>query len=91
MVCKKRVKKKISILVPFQSQEAWRLADWYWLRKFWKEYLPHAEIIVGKDHKSQKRWYRPTPLPFSKTAAVNNAFKKSTGDVILILGIWVIV
>ncbi len=82
---KKPVETRISILVPFQSTEAWRLNVWHWEHRYIKDHLPTAEIIVGTDPKSQKKFWRPNPKPFSKTAAVNNAFKRSHGDVIVIL------
>ena len=82
---KKKVKKKISLLVPFQTNEEWRVDDWRWLHHYWREFLPHAEIIIGRDKKSKKKWYCSKVLPFSKTAAVNNAFSRSSGDIIVIL------
>lgn len=47
--------------------------------------MPHAELIIGRDKASEKHWYRKHPPTFSKTAAVNDAFKRSHGDIIVIL------
>ena len=68
---------KISLLVPFRdnSPNQSRLKVWSWLLQFWKNELPDAEIVMGDDDGK----------PFSKTCAVNDAFKKSTGDIIVIL------
>lgn len=68
--------KGISLLVPFRDDHGkGRLDNWIWLRKYWEHFLPEAEIIEG-DSPGE---------PFSKTCAINTAFKKSTGDVIILL------
>lgn len=75
---KPKVEEKISILVPFSSKEPHRVANWAWLASYLKRNWPAGvpmEIIVG-DSKS---------IPFCKTAAVNGAFSKATGDIIVIL------
>ena len=82
---KKPVRTKISILVPFQSEDAWRLSTWYWVQRYLKDALPEAEIIIGVDPESKKKRRKSKQKPFSKTTAVNRAFKKSHGDVIVIL------
>jgi glycosyltransferase involved in cell wall biosynthesis len=73
-------REQISILVPFRPDNAYREAVWDWLRAYWEHELPDAEIIIGHDHES-----REGNRPFSKTAAVNNAFRRSHGDIIVIL------
>jgi glycosyl transferase family 2 len=65
----------IVLLVPFRSDGAIRTRTWDWLRKYWEHFLPDAEIIMGCDDHS----------PFIKTAAVNDAFRRSHGDIIVIL------
>lgn len=69
----------ISLLVPFRclNPEDPRARNWAWLRKFWENQLPGAEVIVGED----KRY----DLPFSKSVAVNDAARKATGDVFVII------
>lgn len=65
----------ISLLVPFQSDSGRRAETWEWLKQYWAYELPYAELIVG-GYKHR---------PFSKTTAVNEAARKATGDIIVIL------
>jgi hypothetical protein len=66
---------KISLLVPFRNDNENRVRIWHWLRKYWHNHLPEAEIIQGHD-----RHY-----PFSKATAVNNAAKHALGRVYVII------
>ena len=84
-MCKRRVRKQITLIVPFQAKDRIRQRVWAWLRQYWKWHLPDAEVIVGRDPKSKKRWWRKHPETFSKTAAMNRAFRKSHGDIIVII------
>jgi hypothetical protein len=71
----KRKGSGISLLVPFTSDSPRRTQTWEWLQRYWKNELPGAQIIVaGNDH-----------VPFCKTAAVNTAWRRARGDVIVIL------
>jgi predicted glycosyltransferase involved in capsule biosynthesis len=72
---RKRIEKKISLLVPFKTDGAEREANWQWLKCFWESAMPDAEVIVESDD----------GIPFCKTAAVNRAFARSRGDIIVIL------
>ena len=81
----RRVERRISLLVPFQTDEWFRVQSWKWLEEYWRIHLPDAEIIIGKDRESHRTWYRRHPKPFSKAVAVNEAFKRSHGDIIVIL------
>ena len=81
----RRCRQQISIIVPFQSKEPSRRKNWRWLKRYWKAHLPEAEVIIGKDRKSQRRLWRRHPRPYSKTTAVNKAFRKAHGDIIVIL------
>ncbi len=65
----------ISLLVPFHEDDADRGAVWGWLLAYWRTRLPDAELIVADNFE----------VPFCKTAAVNDAFKRSRGDIIVIL------
>jgi hypothetical protein len=65
----------ISLLVPFLSDHAERERNWLWLEEYWQHVLPGAEIIVAPNY----------DRPFCKSKAVNDAFRQSTGDVIVIL------
>lgn len=72
---KKKHHKKISLLVPFRADDEGRQRNWDWLRKYWAEELPEAEIVIGKDRRH----------PFSKTVAVNHAAKRAHGDFFVIM------
>jgi hypothetical protein len=68
----------VSILVPFRDDNAvGRGVNWAWLRKYWAHELPAAQIVVGTDDGQ----------PFSKTTAVNHAFRLSSpaNDVIAMI------
>jgi len=66
----------ISLLVPFRAPPGSdRERSWTWLRDYWKHELPGAEIIVGTN----------SQVPFSKTAAVNDAASRATGDIYVVL------
>jgi glycosyltransferase involved in cell wall biosynthesis len=66
---------KISILIPFSSEDKIRKRSFKWLLKYWKHELPDAEIIIGKSNSEI----------FCKSEALNNAFKESTGKVIVVM------
>jgi len=64
----------ISLLVPYRNDGGeGRRDNWDWLRQYWEHTLPEAEIILGDAPGN----------PFSKTCAINAAFRKSTGDVLV--------
>ena len=52
---------------------------WQWLEKYWRYHLPGIEIVVGRDFRSENEG-----LVYSKTSAVNEAFSRCTGDIIVI-------
>lgn len=66
---------KISLLIPFSSKDPLRLRSLEWLLEYWKHELPHAEIIIGRSRSKI----------FCKGEALNNAFKKSKGKVVVIM------
>lgn len=72
---KKREQPKISLLIPFSSKDPYRRKSFKWLLEYWNNELPEAEIIIG--HSNSK--------VFCKGEALNNAYKKSTGKVLVIL------
>ena len=80
-----KVRKQISLLVPLGGCEIWRILDWAWLRAYWEWHLPDAEIVIGRDRRSDRHWWRPKPPAFSKACAINDAFRRSHGDIIVIL------
>lgn len=65
-------KPEISILIPFRDNGT-RKAQREWLHQRWLKLFPSAEIIVAEDDGLD---------PFSKTIAVNNAYKQSSSDII---------
>lgn len=65
----------VSVLVPFRDEPGTtRKASWQWLRKRWKATFGNFQIVIGKD----------TGTPFSKTTAVNDAYTRAKGDVLVI-------
>lgn len=66
---------KISILIPFSTKDTYRRKVFKWVLKYWKNELPDAEIIVGRSHSK----------PFCKNEALNDAFRRSTGKVIVMM------
>jgi Glycosyl transferase family 2 len=67
--------KGISLLIPYRADSLRRDQTWRWLKRYWRSQLPGAEMIIGSND----------GIPFCKTAAVNNAFQHSHGDIIVIL------
>ena len=85
MAKRKHPTQQISIIVPFGGTDHARLRAWDWLFIYLRDHLPEAEIIIGRDKSSERRCWRKHPRPFSKARAVNNAFKRTHGDIIVIL------
>ena len=73
----------ISILVPFlcPDETNQRAKNWAWLKKYWAAQLPGAEIIMGEDRVAMN----DPSIPFSKSAAVNDAASKAKGDVFVVV------
>lgn len=66
---------KISLLIPFSSKDPVRKRNFKWLLKYWERELPDAEVVIGKSHSKI----------FCKGEALNNAARKATGKVLVIL------
>ena len=66
----------VSILVPFRPERRndIRIKHWAWIKKRWEHVLPEAEIVEGTTD----------AVPFSKSQAVNDAFHRSSGDLLII-------
>lgn len=65
----------ISILFPFEPRGGIRQENYEWLWEFYRNALPGAQIVTeGYPH-----------LPFNKSAAVNAAAERATGDILAIL------
>jgi len=65
----------ISVIVPFRSDGTERQEIWDWLQRFYEWRLPEAQFLVGTDDGT----------PFSKTMAVNEAARRASGDIYVIL------
>ena len=63
-----------SILIPFRDDDHSRMRTFTWIERRWQHLMPEAEICIGTD----------TGTPFSKTAAVNDAYTRSTGDTLIV-------
>ena len=74
----KQAGRGISVLVPFNGDQD-RQVVWRWLRRYWEYHLPGIEIIMGHDRRHER-----DGAVFSKTCAINDAFRRCTGDVIVI-------
>lgn len=70
---------KVSILVPLRAERGpvgdERLRNWAWLEARWRNHFPEFEIVIGVDDGR---------APFSKTQAVNDAYSRSTGDMLVL-------
>ena len=66
---------KISLLIPFSSKDKMRKKTLKWLIEYWKYELPDAEIVIG----------RSTSKVFCKGEALNDAVRRSTGRVLVII------
>ncbi len=66
---------KISILIPFSTTCPIRQKSFKWLLAYWRHELPHAEIIIG----------RSSSKIFCKGEALNDAARRATGKVFVIL------
>jgi len=72
---------KISILIPFYSDNKDRKKAFKWVKRYWKYELPHAEVIVGRDRK----WWECKHTVFCKNKALNDAVSRSRGKVLVIM------
>ena len=81
MLYLKRRGRGISLLIPFQSTDRQRRENVEWLKKYWHAQLPGAEIIIGQDRVS----LADPQIPFSKSAAVNDAARRANGDIFVIV------
>ena len=81
MLYLKRRGRGISLLIPFQSTDRQRRENVEWLKKYWHAQLPGAEIIIGQDRVS----LADPQIPFSKSAAVNDAASRANGDIFVIV------
>ncbi len=67
---------QVSLLVPHRAEEGTpRDRNWQWCRERWLAAHPDWELVVHPGDDVE---------PFSKTTAVNEAFKRSSGDVLVV-------
>jgi len=81
-IFKRRLGYGISILVPFHcpDKKNQRAKNWEWLKRYWEYHLPEAQIVMGEDRQAIA-----DNTPFSKSVAVNDAARKATGDIFVIV------
>lgn len=65
---------KVSVLIPFRSDNGCRDEIWSWIKKRYEILMPQAEICVGYSNIE----------PFCKSEAINNAAKLATRDIFII-------
>ena len=65
----------ISLLVPFRDDAGGRAKALNWLVRYWLAGMPRCEVVIGNDDH----------VPFCKTGAVNDAFRRSAGDIVVIM------
>jgi hypothetical protein len=66
---------KVSLLIPFSTNDPSRKANFEWLLEYWNKELPDAEIVIGKCRSEI----------FCKAEALNDAARRSKGKVLVIL------
>jgi hypothetical protein len=64
----------VSVLMPFRD-DGNRLEVKNWVEAWWRKVLPNAEFVFGEDDGE----------PYSKATAVNDAFMKSSGDILVVV------
>ncbi|TFB14288.1 glycosyltransferase [Filobacillus milosensis] len=66
--------KKVSVIIPIGLNDQPREQLFHWVKKYYEIMFPHVELCIGAlDEK-----------PFSKGKAINEAVKKSTGEILVI-------
>jgi len=68
---------KVSVLVPYRTEETIRIDNWFYCWRWWNAFFPHNyefEICIGSDNDGD----------FNRSRARNEAFEKSSGDILII-------
>lgn len=65
---------ELSVLIPYRSDGGQRGKIFEWILRRYEEILPEVEICVGDDDSE----------PFNRSRARNNAYAKSTRDILLV-------
>ena len=66
---------EVSFLIPFQFDSGPREASFHWIKRYTENMFPGAEICIGES----------STIPFNKSKAVNNAAKRATRDILVLL------
>jgi hypothetical protein len=70
---------RVSILVPLRPEDGpegeHRVKAWRFVERQWRRMYPNAQIVIGDDDGGE---------PYSKSNAVNDAYRKSSGDVLVV-------
>lgn len=65
----------LSIIIPFKSDGEDRERNWNWLKKRYEILMPEAELCIDERNTT----------PYCKSAAINDAVRKSTREIILVV------
>lgn len=65
----------ISVLIPYKAADEYREKNFLWVKNRYETIMPNAEICIGEYNGE----------PFSKSIAINNAAKKATRDIFIIV------
>lgn len=65
----------LSIIIPFKTDHADREKNWKWLKKRYETLMPDAELCIDERIET----------PYCKSASINDAVRKSTREILLIV------
>ncbi|OXX84297.1 hypothetical protein AVM15_05240 [Paraclostridium benzoelyticum] len=65
----------LSIIIPFKPDNGDRERNWNWLKKRYEALMPDAELCIDERNET----------PYCKSAAINDAVRKSTRDILLMV------
>lgn len=65
----------LSIIIPFKPDDGDRERNWNWLKKRYETLMPDAELCIDERNET----------PYCKSAAINDAVRKSTRDILLMV------
>ncbi|MDM8128929.1 galactosyltransferase-related protein [Paraclostridium benzoelyticum] len=65
----------LSIILPFKTDNGDRERNWNWLKKRYELLMPDAELCIDESNET----------PYCKSASINNAVRKSTREILLMV------
>ena len=66
--------KKVSVIIPISKNIKVREQNFRWVEEFYKKLMPNYELCIGESDEQ----------PFPKAKVINEAVKRSTGDILII-------